>query len=226
MDPRYWPSVRSRHAAFLDKMKFERLTYLFVYRSDGRFQRNDRRSVFALFISSRPGEAVDIDNTIEPLALANDRKPCLQILTENIARRGQLFGQRGYAYSAAATNARRSGYSSHSRLSSVRPPLFGRAPPHCLKKNATPCPTHWSLMLRTQFASIARAPGPLSPPAITQSMPARSSRPRCPRSGSRERNRIDAGAARRCAMRDFAARPRLKLHTRYAPVPFQPGSGA
>jgi hypothetical protein len=154
--------------------------------------------------TSRSGEAVDTDNTIEPLALANDRKPCLQILTENIARRGQLFGQRGYAYSAAATNARRSGYSSHSRLSSVRPPLFGRAPPHCLKKNATPCPTHWSLMLRTQFASIARAPGPLSPPAITQSMPARSSRPRCPRSGSRERNRIDAGAARRCAMRDFA----------------------
>jgi len=154
--------------------------------------------------TSRSGEAVDTDNTIEPLALANDRKPCLQILIENIARRGQLFGQRGYAYSAAATNARRSGYSSHSRLSSVRPPLFGRAPPHCLKKNATPCPTHWSLMLRTQFASIARAPGPLSPPAITQSMPARSSRPRCPRSGSRERNRIDAGAARRCAMRDFA----------------------
>jgi hypothetical protein len=154
--------------------------------------------------TSRSGEAVDTDNTIEPLALANDRKPCLQILTENIARRGQLFGQRGYAYSAAATNARRCGYSSHSRLSSVRPPLFGRAPPHCLKKNATPCPTHWSLMLRTQFASIARAPGPLSPPAITQSMPARSSRPRCPRSGSRERNRIDAGAARRCAMRDFA----------------------
>src|ERR1700729_1362362 len=82
--------------------------------------------------TSRSGEAVDTDNTIEPLALANDRKPCLQILTENIARRGQLFGQRVSASPAAATTARRSGYSPPPRLSSVRPPLFGRAPPHCL----------------------------------------------------------------------------------------------
>jgi len=37
-----------------------------------------------------------------------------------------------------------------------------------LKKNGTPAAWHWSRIDTTQDFSSGRAPGPLSPPAITQ----------------------------------------------------------
>ena len=44
-------------------------------------------------------------------------------------------------------------------------------PPHCLKKNGTSCWTQVSRMSLAQSASIGLAPGPDSPPVITQSIP-------------------------------------------------------
>lgn len=54
---------------------------------------------------------------------------------------------------------------------------------------------------RTQAGSIGRAPGPDSPPTITQSMPARGSRGIGPSSGSTERNLMCAAVRRSEAMR-------------------------
>lgn len=48
------------------------------------------------------------------------------------------------------------GISSHVRPSSSRPPDFGRMPPHCLKKNATPSAVQRSRRSRTHSASIGR----------------------------------------------------------------------
>ncbi len=45
-------------------------------------------------------------------------------------------------HSAAISSVDMSGNSLHSRPSSSRPPDFGRRPPHCLKKNATPFSSH------------------------------------------------------------------------------------
>jgi hypothetical protein len=84
------------------------------------------------------------------------------------------------------------GNSFHSLPSSKRPPDFGERPPHCLKKNATFVLRHWLRTSMTQCLCIGRARGPLSPPTITQSMPARSSLPTGPISGSTERNRVAA----------------------------------
>ena len=58
-----------------DKVKFERLAYLIGYCSDRRLQRNDRRTVLALFISARTSEAVDVDDTVKGVALAHNREP-------------------------------------------------------------------------------------------------------------------------------------------------------
>ena len=44
-------------------------------------------------------------------------------------------------------------------------------PPHCLKKNGTSATWHWSRISVTHSRSIGRAPGPDSPPTITQSIP-------------------------------------------------------
>src|SRR6266852_3418118 len=62
----------------------------------------------------------------------------------------------------------------HFLPSSSRPPDFGRVPPHCLKKNATSLSQHWSRTWRTHSGFTGRAPGPLSPPTITQSIPVKS----------------------------------------------------
>ena len=51
----------------------------------------------------------------------------------------------------------------HSRSSSVRPPDFGRKPPHCLKKKATPAALHPSRSSIAHDGAIGRALGPLSP---------------------------------------------------------------
>ena len=48
------------------------------------------------------------------------------------------------------------GISSQSRPSSSRPLLFGVRPPHCLKKNATPCSRHSSRSSRTHVGSSGR----------------------------------------------------------------------
>jgi hypothetical protein len=67
-----------------DEVKFERLPYLIGYRSDRRLQRNDRRTVLALFISARTSEAVDVDDTVKGVALAHNREPGPQIGSENL----------------------------------------------------------------------------------------------------------------------------------------------
>ena len=56
---------------------------------------------------------------------------------------------------------------------------------------------HASRISRTQSAIIGRAFGPLSPPAIIQSIPDRSSIASGPRSGSKLKNRVRAPVARR-----------------------------
>src|SRR6266567_5160904 len=60
---------------------------------------------------------------------------------------------------------------------------------------------HRSRMLRTQSSSTGRKFAPDSPPTITQLMPDRSSAGSGPSSGSNDRKRIAAGAARRWSAR-------------------------
>ena len=93
----------------------------------------------------------------------------------------------------------------HSLPSSSRPADFGVLPPHCLKKNGTPAPTHWSLTSRTQSGSMGRWRVPLSPPTITQWMPVRSSGPSGPRSGSTDRNLTGQRASLRWSTRTVLA---------------------
>ena len=80
------------------------------------------------------------------------------------------------------------GISLHVRPSSSRPPRFLFTPPHCLKKKATRAVLHWSRMSVTQSNCIGRAPGPDSPPTITQSIPLRFSFGDGPSNGSSDRN--------------------------------------
>ena len=84
---------------------------------------------------------------------------------------------------------------------SSRPPALGVRPPHCLKKNGIPAAAHWSRRSISHASSTGRAPGPLSPPAISQSIPARSSSSRGPRSGSALTNRTAASTRRRWSRR-------------------------
>lgn len=63
------------------------------------------------------------------------------------------------------------GISSQVRPSRTLPVRFLKVPPHCLKKKATSLSKQLSRISRTQSESIARAPGPDSPPTITQSIP-------------------------------------------------------
>src|ERR1700731_408107 len=88
----------------------------------------------------------------------------------------------------------------HSWPSRRRPPLFGERPPHCLKKKATPAARHWSRISQTHSGRIGRAPGPLSPPTITQLISRKSSVPTGAISGSIERKRTPALALCRCAI--------------------------
>ncbi len=60
------------------------------------------------------------------------------------------------------------GNSFHWRPWRVHPASFLLTPPHCLKKNGILCFMQLSLIDVTQFSCIGRAPGPLSPPTITQ----------------------------------------------------------
>jgi hypothetical protein len=94
------------------------------------------------------------------------------------------------------------------RSSQVRPwrrrPLFLLfTPPHCLKKKGTPAATHSSWILWTHAARIGLAPGPDSPPTITQLTPVRSRQRIGPRSGSKETNFTCAGVFRRSSTRDM-----------------------
>ena len=77
------------------------------------------------------------------------------------------------------------------RPSSSRPAFFLFVPPHCLKKNGTPARAALVADRRRPTPrSIGRAPGPDSPPTITQSMPVEVERAAAgPSSGSSERNR-------------------------------------
>jgi hypothetical protein len=71
-------------ALSFDKVKFERLTNLLVYRSNRRFQRNNRRSVLALLVAPRTCESVDVDNAVEALTLTHNGKPSTQIRAEDL----------------------------------------------------------------------------------------------------------------------------------------------
>jgi hypothetical protein len=136
----------------LDEVKFERLGYLPVERTERRPQRNDRRAVFALIISTRPDEAVDVDNPVEALALttiwnhAGKYAPRISSLAAVWAAKSQLaavsLSDKKLGLLDGCDEHTPRGYSSHSRLSTIRPTFFGRAQPRCVKKNATPCQRH------------------------------------------------------------------------------------
>jgi hypothetical protein len=98
-------------------------------------------------------------------------------------------------------SCRRSGISSQTLRSRTRPADFGVRPPHCLKKNGTPALRHWSRMSRAHSAAIERRPGPLSPPTMTQWIPASGKLGIGPSSGSIERKRTAAGTVLRSSMR-------------------------
>jgi hypothetical protein len=76
------------------------------------------------------------------------------------------------------------------------PACFLRTPPHCLKKNGTLARAHCCWISMTHSCANGRAPGPDSPPTITQSICRKSSAGSGPRSGSRERNLIRAPVCR------------------------------
>ena len=82
-----------------------------------------------------------------------------------------------------------SGNPSQTSPSSKRPPDFGRAPPHCLKKNATSSLAQMSRSRRAQSGCMGRALGPLSPPTMAHAISRRSTSSIAPRSGSNEMNR-------------------------------------
>src|ERR1700684_707966 len=90
-----------------------------------------------------------------------------------------------------------SGISSQVRPSSRRPPLFGRCPPHCLKKYAPPSSVQRSRRSRSHSILTGRCLGPDSPPEMSQSMPVRSSPSSGPSNGSAEMNRTAASTSRR-----------------------------
>jgi hypothetical protein len=69
--------------------------------------------------------------------------------------------------------------------------------PHCLKWNAVSVAMQISLISRTQLSSMAREFGPLSPPAVTQSMPVTSMAANEPNSGSPDRNYTTAAVSRK-----------------------------
>ena len=74
---------------------------------------------------------------------------------------------------------------------SIRPAHAFLMPPHCLKENGILAARHCLRMDTTHSFSIGRAPGPLSPPTITQDIPLNSSRPRSSNNGSIDRNRTE-----------------------------------
>ena len=80
------------------------------------------------------------------------------------------------------------GISSHVRPSKSRPAFFLLVPPHCLKKNATPASRHCSLSSVTHSGFMGLAPGPDSPPTMTQSIFSKFKLGKGPSKGSNERN--------------------------------------
>jgi hypothetical protein len=106
----------------------------------------------------------------------------------SVSKRVALVMIDWYANADGTTALGRGGISSKVRSAKRRPAFFFKKPPHCLKKNGTRSVLHSCWMLVTQRSSIVRAPGPLSPPTMTQSMPFTLSAPRSSRSGSTERN--------------------------------------
>jgi hypothetical protein len=106
---------------------------------------------------------------------------------------GNFFGIPGPQRCRQRRILHRLGKPSYVRPSSVLPVFFLCTPPHCLKKNGTCAASHCSRIDSTQSSFIGRAPGPLSPLAITQEMPSRGSAPRSSRSGSTDKKRTAAG---------------------------------
>jgi hypothetical protein len=108
------------------------------------------------------------------------------------------FGVRSDESRCASGSGRCStGVSFQVRVSRTRPARDLNTPPHCLKKKGTRARAQRSRISRTQAESIGRAPGPDSPPTITQSMPLRSSFLSDPSRGSRLKNLMRAPVFRR-----------------------------
>lgn len=78
--------------------------------------------------------------------------------------------------------------SSHVRPSRTRPVIALLVPPHCLKKNFTPDLRQRSRIARAHSIFIGRAPGPDSPPTITQSSFDQGNRETGPIKGSTDKN--------------------------------------
>lgn len=93
----------------------------------------------------------------------------------------------------------------HSSLSRRRPPDLGRAPPHCLKKNATPYRSQAIRNLVAHSAFIGRALGLLPPPTIAHATPIRSTTPIGSSSGSNEMKRASEFICHKCSIRPLWA---------------------
>jgi len=85
--------------------------------------------------------------------------------------------------------------------SSILPFFFLLTPPHCLKKNGTFAARHWSLISAAHSGFIGLAPGPDSPPTMTQSIPEKSILGIGLRSGSKEINLIAASVCLKWSIR-------------------------
>ena len=90
----------------------------------------------------------------------------------NLAIHDSDVFQSQFSYNDAAK-----GISSHVLFKSIRPFFFLCTPPHCLKKNGTLYFRHCLFISSTHSSFIGLAPGPDSPPTITQSIPFRFTSP-------------------------------------------------
>src|SRR5271166_1536635 len=73
-------------------------------------------------------------------------------------------------YFIPVTSCSKTGISNHCRPSRMFPAAFLCTPPHCLRKKGMWWYRHCLWRVFTQYFFIGLAPGPLSPPTISQSM--------------------------------------------------------
>ena len=98
----------------------------------------------------RPSSAAAVK--VAASAVIGMRRPGVE---KSSAKRAAKASQRRYAQAASCWATR--GKSFQVRPSRMRPVVFLKTPPHCLKKKAVPLATHWSRISRTHASFIARA---------------------------------------------------------------------
>jgi hypothetical protein len=124
-----------------------------------------RPKLVAALRALRPGDTLVI---YKPDRVARSMKELLVLLEDELHVREVNLEILTEIYAGLhKPNGQTIGISSHRRPSSSRPPAFGVRPPHCLKKNGTPAPTHASRIPAAQPGRAAgarpRTPRPRSP---------------------------------------------------------------